>query len=442
MTDPALRFGTDGVRGRADTQLTEPVVRALGRAAGEHLGADRVVIGRDTRVSGPALERALAEGFLEAGVAVTRLGVVPTPAVAHLAALDGIAGAVVSASHNPWSDNGVKVFGPGGRKLDDTAQMAVERRWHRLPPLEPLGPRAPDEVVDTRWADAVVASVGTGALSGLRVVLDCAHGAMSSWAPEVVERLGAEVAVIHAEPDGRNINERCGSTQPEALQREVVDRGADAGLAFDGDGDRVVAVAADGTLLDGDHLLAVCAVDRHERGLLADGTVVVTVMANLGLRRALAGHGIAVHETAVGDRYVLEALHDGGWMLGGEQSGHLIFADLATTGDGLLTGVQALDAARRRDSSLGAWATELVVKAPQVLINVAVRRPGDDIIAGLETAMDAVHRTLGDDGRVLVRASGTEPLIRVMVEAADAVSAGEEAERLAAEVRRLDAAGD
>ena len=432
----ALRFGTDGVRARADTVLTESVVRALGRAAAGQLGADVVVIGHDTRASGEALSRALAEGFLEGGVEVRQLGMAPTPAVAHAAAVDGIAGAVVSGSHNPWTDNGVKLFAAGGHKLDDAAQVELQASWDETPGLDASGRAMPEPVSDDRWAEAVASSVDAGALVGLALVVDCAHGAMSTVAPVVLERLGAEVTVLNATPDGRNINHLCGSMHPEGLQRAVVDAGADAGLAFDGDGDRVAAVGADGVLLDGDHLLAACGIDLHERGLLADDTVVGTVMANLGLRRAFGACGISFHETAVGDRYVLEALEANGWTLGGEQSGHLIFRHLATTGDGLLAGIQALDAARRRGRTLGEWTTELVVKAPQVLRAVAVEGSGEMVVEAMADDIATAGDLLGDEGRVVVRPSGTESVVRVMVEALDAELARRLADELCAAAQR------
>lgn len=433
----ALRFGTDGVRARADTVLTESVVRALGRAAAGQLGADVVVIGHDTRASGEALSRALAEGFLEGGVEVRQLGMAPTPAVAHAAAVDGIAGAVVSGSHNPWTDNGVKLFAAGGHKLDDAAQVELQASWDETPGLDASGRAVPEPVSDDRWAEAVASSVDAGALVGLALVVDCAHGAMSTVAPVVLERLGAEVTVLNATPDGRNINHLCGSMHPEGLQRAVVDAGADAGLAFDGDGDRVAAVGADGVLLDGDHLLAACGIDLHERGLLVDDTVVGTVMANLGLRRAFGACGISFHETAVGDRYVLEALEANGWTLGGEQSGHLIFRHLATTGDGLLAGIQALDAARRRGRTLGEWATELVVKAPQVLRAVAVEGSGETVVEAMVDDIATAGDLLGDEGRVVVRPSGTESVVRVMVEALDAELARRLADELCAAAQRI-----
>jgi len=421
----------------------DSVVRALGRAAADLLGSDRVFVGLDTRESGPGLSRALAEGFAAGGLDVVQLGVVPTPAVAHVAAAEGAAAAMVTASHNPWWDNGVKLFSAGGLKLDDAIQAAVQEAWDALPVLEG-SPAAvgwsDDPAVEgaQRWVDAVVGSVRPGALDGLAVVVDCANGATSGIAGPALERLGADVTVIHSEPDGRNINDGCGSTHPAALQAAVTAIGADAGLAFDGDGDRVLAVGHDGTLVDGDDLLAVIGVDRHERGLLPGSTVVVTVMANLGLRRALADNGIAVLETAVGDRYVLEALEAEGLTLGGEQSGHVIFRDLATTGDGLLTGIQALDAACRAGRTLGERVAELVVRAPQVLHSVPVERDGEALVDLLASQVATAVAELGDLGRVLVRASGTEPVVRVMVEAFDMGRASAVADHLVEAVKRAD----
>ena len=437
-----LSFGTDGVRGPVGSQLDGPAVRALGLAVARRLDADRVIVGRDTRHSSPELARALTEGLLRGGLDVVSLGVAPTPAVAHVARLEMAAGAVVSASHNSWTDNGVKLFSPGGLKLTDEVQAAVQAEWGVLGRIDgPTDRSVPEDAVDNRWADALVASVTPGALSGLRLVVDCANGATSGVTAAILARLGAEVSEIHATPDGRNINQRCGSTHPGDLQRAVVERAADAGLAFDGDGDRVVAVASDGGLLDGDHLLAICAVDRLERGLLHGSTVVVTPMANLGLRRGLAARGISVYEVPVGDRYILEAMESGSWVLGGEQSGHLVFGDLATTGDGTLTGIQALDAARRAGRSLGDLATQLVDRVPQVLVSVPVDRPGVEVVAEVADDVAVAAMELGDGGRILVRPSGTEPVIRVMVEAVDATLAAVVADRLCAAVRRCDGHG-
>jgi phosphoglucosamine mutase len=441
-----LRFGTDGVRGPS-SELTPQLVAALGRAAARVLGGDRAVIGRDTRRSGPAIEAALHAGFAAEGVGVELLGVVPTPAVAHASAAEGVTGAMISASHNPFDDNGVKLFAAGGLKLTDDVEERLEAELDHLrhePGAERLfGSHTPERSVSAEksssgegWADSVVASVGADALDGLRLVIDCANGAASTWAPGILSRLGATVEVLHAEPDGTNINQGCGSTHPADVQARVVATGADAGLAFDGDADRVVAVDAGGDLVDGDHLIAICALDRHQRGLLRDDTVVVTVMANLGFRLAMAAHGIHVEETAVGDRYVLEALARGGWSLGGEQSGHVIFPDLATTGDGLLTAVQVLDAVARSGRTL-AEAASVVTKLPQVLHNVTVAERRPDVADRLAEPIAEAEARLGPRGRVLVRPSGTESLVRVMVEAEDADQAEAEAQRLVAAVEDL-----
>ncbi|MDG2428884.1 MAG: hypothetical protein P8M16_10735 [Acidimicrobiales bacterium] len=442
---PTLRFGTDGVRGRVGVSLDEPAVRALGLAAAAHLGATKVLIGRDTRESGPALARALAEGLVAGGLDVESLGVVPTPAVAYECQLDGTAGAVVSASHNPWSDNGIKLFSAGGRKLGDLVQSVVQEAWDTSPrldkPLKTSGWADPEELNGggRRWAEALVDSVADESpLAGQLLIVDCANGATSAFAEDVLQRLGAEVVVLHASPDGRNINQDCGSTCPDDLREAVLGVGADAGLAFDGDGDRVVAVGDDGALLDGDDLLAVCGTDLHDRGLLTGDTVVVTVMANLGLRQALSEHGIAVHETAVGDRYVLEALEANGWVLGGEQSGHVIFRSMANTGDGLLTGIHALVAAGRSGRTLGGRVADLIVRAPQVLHAVPISVDGAALVAALADTVDDAAVQLGAAGRVLVRPSGTESVVRIMVEAFDAAEAAAVADRLVDAVRQAD----
>jgi phosphoglucosamine mutase len=432
-----LRFGTDGVRGHADTELTPELVTALGRAAARVLGAGPVVIGRDTRASGPRIEADLAAGLVAEGLTVDNVGVVPTPAVAHASMTRSVTGAMISASHNAYGDNGIKFFAAGGRKLSDEVEDRLEAELDRLlhspVPLPPPVVAPEDDSVGAAWVDAVVASVPAGALDGLHLVVDCANGSASHWAPGALERLGAMVEVIHAEPDGTNINAGCGSTHPEDLQARVRALGADAGLAFDGDADRVLGVDATGAQVDGDHLIAICAVDRHRRGELVDDTVVVTVMANLGFRLAMEANGIRVEETAVGDRYVLEALARGGWSLGGEQSGHVIFPGLATTGDGLLTGVQVLAAVQAAGQTL-AEAARVMTSLPQVLLNVAVAERRPDIADRLAGPIAEAEARLGARGRVLIRPSGTEPLVRVMVEAEDTGLADEVAGTLAAAV--------
>ncbi len=462
-----LAFGTDGVRGDTRGALTGQLVEAVGEAAGEVLGADQFAVGRDTRVSGPGLVEDLHRGVRRAGGSAVDLGVVPTPAVARWCYDEQVAGAVVSASHNPWHDNGVKLFAPGGRKLSDEAQHEIERRLgesldgfdcaaaagaelRSAPPGDGAGPvhdagvfgrvgtrdDAAGDLARRRHIRAVAASLEGRDLAGLRIVVDAANGAAYRSAPECLHSLGAGVETIHAAPDGYNINDGCGSLHPESLQAAVVSSGADAGLAFDGDADRVLAVDGMGTLVDGDQILAVCAIDRAQRRRLTGDAVVVTVMANLGLRRAMAARGIGVVETPVGDRHVLGALEERGLVLGGEQSGHLIYRDLATTGDGLLTAVHLLDAVKRSGSSLRDLAAEAMTRLPQVLVGVPM--PGSARPADLDAALGAIAAAaaarLGDSGRVLVRPSGTEPLVRVMVEAADLETAQAEADLLSASV--------
>ncbi|MGH9247761.1 MAG: phosphoglucosamine mutase [Acidimicrobiales bacterium] len=440
-----LRFGTDGVRGVANVDLTPELVVALGRAAARVLGGSRFVVGRDPRLSGPLLESALAAGLAAEGVRVELLGVLPTPAVARVSAAEHVCGAVISASHNPFPDNGIKFFLAGGRKLTDDVEERLESELDKLvhrgvdgAGLQGVsvgrivaGPEHHD-----RYIEAIVSILDGRRLDGLRLVVDCANGAASEVAAEALRRLGADVTVLNDRPDGTNINDGCGSTDPAELQRTVVEVAADAGLAFDGDADRVLAVDARGDLVDGDQIVAICAVDLYDRHRLADNTVVVTVMTNLGFRLAMRDRGIKVVETAVGDRYVLDALDNGGWSLGGEQSGHVIFRELATTGDGLLTGVQLLDVVMRTGRSLAELAA-VMRRLPQVLRNVRVAGVGIDIDGALGDEVDAAERELGDSGRVLVRASGTEPLVRVMVEAATAEQAETVAQGLVAAVKRL-----
>jgi len=434
----ARRFGTDGLRGVANLDLTPELLVALGRAAARTLGAERFLVGRDTRISGPMLQAALSAGLTAEGADVTDLGVLPTPGVAWASATEGHPAAMISASHNPYPDNGIKFFAPGGRKLSDEVEDRLEAELDRLLAGSVAGLGNGDGrrvpvgagVGRVAYSDgrpgyigALAATLEGRRLDGLSVVADCAHGAACSVAPEVLAGLGVDLTAINDRPDGVNINDAAGSTYPAGLAAEVVARGADVGLAFDGDADRVVAVDASGNVVDGDHLLAVCAVDRRDRGLLADHTVVATVMANLGFRRAMADHDIAVVETQVGDRYVLDALEAGGWSLGGEQSGHVIFRDLATTGDGVLSGLQVLDVMARTGRTLADLA-QVMTRLPQVLRNVAVADR-----AGLAEAdtfwleLEAVRLRLGEEGRVLVRPSGTEPVVRVMVEALSADAA-------------------
>ena len=435
----SLRFGTDGVRGVANVELTPQLTMALGRAAARALGSDRpFVVGRDTRRSGPMLEAALVAGLTAEGADVVLGGILPTPAVAYLASTGDGPGAVISASHNPFYDNGIKFFARGGRKLTDDVEARVEAELAAfLSGAHPPGPAgagvgtvqdARDPLAD--YAAHLEAALDGRRLDGLGVVVDCGHGAASPVAFAVLDRLGAKVEVRNADPDGTNINEGCGATSPAGLQAEVVAAGASVGLAFDGDADRLIAVDEKGALVDGDHLLAIAALDRRSSGRLRHDAVVATVMANLGFRRAMEAHGIRVVETRVGDRYVLEAMEAGDIVLGGEQSGHIIFSDLATTGDGMLSGLVLLDIMSRGGRPLSELAS-VVTKFPQVLRNVTVAdRSGLDGADRFWVEVRSVEAELADAGRVLVRPSGTEPVVRIMVEAATAGAAEACADRL------------
>lgn len=438
----SIRFGTDGVRGVANVQITAEVALAIGRAVSRVFSPDRVVIGRDTRRSGSMLESAVAAGVTAEGADAVLLGVVPTPAVAVVCARDAVPGVVISASHNPYEDNGLKVFAPGGLKLSDDEQSAVEAAIAEV--LSGAGPLAgggsigsvrPDPTAAEAYADAVVATLDGRDLAGMHVVVDCANGANSTIAPDVLRSLGARVSVLSDTPDGTNINAGCGSTHPDALRAAVVAEGAQVGIAFDGDADRLVAVDHTGALVDGDHIIALCALDLAARDELAHDTVVVTVMSNLGFHRAMASAGIHVEQTAVGDRNVLESLAAGGYSLGGEQSGHIIFADRSTTGDGLLAALTLLDLLRRSGRPLAELASEAMTRLPQVLVNVAVDAPMPDVAERIAGELAAAADALGQDGRVLVRPSGTEPVVRVMVEAVDRALAERTADELAGAVR-------
>lgn len=415
-----LRFGTDGIRGDADSQLTSALVVALGRAAARVLGTDRpFLVGRDTRASGPRLEAAFAAGVVHEGGAVESLGVLPTPAVAYLVGLRNQPAAMISASHNPWTDNGIKLFAGGGGKLDDAAQDAIEAELAALATQVVASDAVPVPAVDGLgpYEDHLVRALEGRRLDGLRVVLDCANGAAHGSAPEVFRRLGADVTVLFDRPDGRNINAGCGSTHPETLQAAVPAQGAHLGLALDGDADRVLAVDETGALVDGDQIMVTMALDLAERGRLPDGAIAVTVMSNLGLRRALQAAGIGVVETPVGDRHVVAALARHGLALGGEQSGHIIFTEAATTGDGTLTGLLLADRMARTGRPLSELAAAMI-RLPQVLVNVRLaHRPDLEPTSPVGRVVAEVAADLGDRGRVLVRPSGTEPVVRVMSEA-------------------------
>ncbi len=433
-----LRFGTDGVRGPA-SEFTDALVVALGQVAAQVLGTSGFVIGRDTRESGKRLETALGVGLSRGGAQPLSMGVVPTPAVAWICAQRGLPGAVISASHNPWSDNGIKFFAAGGRKLSDDLETALEQALDAVIARAEAGVETElvigietDVNAVAEWCNAVASSVS--AVAPMRIVIDCANGAASSVAPEIFRGLGLDVEVLHAQPDGRNINDACGSTHPGDLQKAVVASGAALGLAFDGDADRLLAVDERGELVDGDQLIALFACDLRDRGQLAGDRVVVTVMSNLGFRLAMDAQGIEVVETPVGDRHVLEALARTSSSLGGEQSGHIVFADRATTGDGVLSGVQLVDLVGRTQIPLSVLADAAMERFPQVLRNVRLENRRDDIAEVIADDIAAVEQSLGDRGRVLIRLSGTEPLVRVMVEAPTLEQAEAAADNLVAAV--------
>jgi phosphoglucosamine mutase len=415
-----LRFGTDGIRGDADADLTPDLVVALGRAAAVVFGVARpFVVGRDTRRSGPRLLDDLAVGLHAEGAVVRDAGVLPTPGLAFLASAANAPALMISASHNPWTDNGIKLFATGGRKIDDATERRVEDelRAQSLKPSLPVAEAAIGTEPTAPYVEHLEAALGGRQLDGLRVVLDCANGAAFELGPAAFRAVGVDVEVLHASPDGTNINEGCGSTDPRDLQAAVVAAGADAGFAFDGDADRVLAVDAAGAIVDGDQIMVIAALDLSQRGLLRNNAVAVTVYSNLGLHQALRPAGIDVVETPVGDRHVMAAIESHDLALGGEQSGHVIFRDLATTGDGILTGLLLLDRVKRSGRSLSELASAMT-RVPQLLESVKVgSRPELASAPALAAEIGAVEAELGDGGRVFVRASGTEPLIRIMVEA-------------------------
>ncbi|MEV0727947.1 phosphoglucosamine mutase [Polymorphospora sp. NPDC050346] len=441
-------FGTDGVRGKANADLTPELALAIAVAAAHTLAeSDRshaplAVVGRDPRASGEMLEAAVVAGLASAGANVLRVGVLPTPGVAFLVGeTKADLGVMLSASHNPMPDNGIKLFAAGGHKLPDEVEMRIEAAieanaataWDR-PTGAGIG-RVHDLLDGAdHYVQHLVGSV-PHRLDGLKVVVDCANGAAADIAPVAYKEAGAEVIAIHAEPDGLNINDGCGSTHLDVIRAAVVEHGAHLGLAHDGDADRCHAVTADGEEVDGDQIMAILALAMREAGTLTDDTLVATVMSNLGLRLAMSREGIRLVETRVGDRYVLEELRASGLALGGEQSGHIIVPAYATTGDGVLTGLHLMSRMAATGRSLADLAS-VVTKLPQVLVNVPV---GDRTVGATAPAVVAAaeraEAELGETGRVLLRPSGTEPLVRVMVEAASEETAREVAERIAAEVR-------
>lgn len=430
----ARLFGTDGVRGEANVELCPELAYRMGRAAalyfGEKAEGERrpvVVIGRDTRLSGSMFENALAAGVCSAGGQVVQIGVIPTPGIAYLAQqLGAVCGIVVSASHNPFGDNGIKFFGGDGYKLPDAVEDEIEKLVTAIEQGDVFTRSSGrhigfvehrPELVE-RYIGYLRSTAGCR-LDGLRVVLDCANGAASAVMPRLLEELGCDLRVISKTPNGININDACGSTHLDRLRSAVLKFGADIGIAHDGDADRCLCVDEKGNILDGDHILVICALAMKEAGTLKNGTVVSTVMANIGFHQALKKAGIKVEVTGVGDRYVLENMRANGHNIGGEQSGHIIFSDFATTGDGLITATQVLCAlvkSGRKASELN----ELMTSYPQLLVNVRVNsREGWDANPRITAAIAAGEKALGDRGRILIRPSGTEPLIRVMVEGPD-----------------------
>ncbi len=441
-------FGTDGIRGLANTPpLTTELAFRLGRQLVatllEHHGATktRLVIGRDTRLSGPMLEGALVSGALSAGGDVYAVGVLPTPAIAYLTRrLEAHGGVVLSASHNPFEDNGIKIFSSEGAKFPDAWEEEIEERLNG-PDTAPwptgvhIGRLVMHEAAEADYIAHARATCPHD-LRGLRVVLDCAHGATYRVAPEIFRRLGADVRVMNASPDGQNINLHSGAMHPEALRTEVLRVGAHLGLAFDGDGDRLISVDEHGQIRDGDYALAICGRHLASRGLLKGGTVVTTVMANLALDRVLTKAGVRIAKVAVGDRYVLEEMLRIGANLGGEQSGHLLFLDHTTTGDGIVSALQLIGAMRETGSSLGEL-SRCLTKFPQVLLNVAVKsKPPVETIPGLAERAKGLEAEMNGAGRILLRYSGTEALLRVMIEGEEQARIERMAEELAGIVRR------
>ncbi|CAB4683595.1 MAG: phosphoglucosamine mutase [Actinobacteria bacterium] len=436
-------FGTDGVRGVANKDLTAELALDLSVAAAHILAEKgtfaghrpRAIVGRDTRVSGEFLEAAVVAGLASAGIDVYRVGVLPTPAVAHLVNVTGAdLGVMISASHNPMPDNGIKFFAKGGIKLDDALEDAIEARlnepWER-PVGDAVGRIIDDVEAGERYLQHILASVDQR-FEGLKIVIDGANGAASSVSPKAFRSLGAEVVEVATTPNGFNINDGVGSTHIDQLAARVLSEKADMGFAHDGDADRCLAVDSAGNIIDGDQIMAILALSMKERGLLAKNTVVATVMSNLGFIRAMKDAGVNVIAAAVGDRYVLEEMRQGSFNLGGEQSGHLILADYAETGDGVLTALHLTAAVTRSGKSLATLAS-VFTRYPQVLVNVSgVDRTR---VAEMGNAVATAERELGENGRVLLRPSGTEPVVRVMVEAAEVEVAQRVAHALADEVR-------
>lgn len=440
-------FGTDGVRGIANKELTPELAFRLGRAGAYILGRGqerlKIVIGKDTRISGDMLEAALTAGICSMGVDVLKVGIFPTPGIAYLTrTLGAAAGIVISASHNPAQDNGIKFFAGSGFKLPDELEEEIEKALDNLDGFDvPIGGEV-GRVIEVDNAVECYAEFLKGKavrLDGLKIVLDCANGAAFEVGPKVLGELGAEVIPIFNKPDGVNINVGCGSTHPEALAEAVVKYGADLGLACDGDADRIIAVDEKGSIVDGDFIMVICALALKEKGRLRNNSVAVTVMSNMGLHKALKKAGITIHETKVGDRYVMEKLLETDTVLGGEQSGHIIFLEHNTTGDGLLSALQLLSVVKEKNRKLSELASQMQ-RFPQVLLNTRVASK-DKVLndEGVRLKIKEIEKRLGEDGRILVRPSGTESLIRVMVEGHEEKLLYELANEVISEVKKADA---
>ena len=434
-----LTFGTDGVRGKFGTELTESYAADLAVVAAQVLQCKTVVIGRDTRESGVLLETAIANALVKEGIETQLMGVAPTPAIAFSAMRRNVVAIAITASHNLYQDNGIKIFGAGGRKLSDSEQEEIEKQLLErirkstsgaIGASSDLAKTAKPELVK-EYCDWLSQIVDTTDFSKLHVVLDCANGAYSNVAPEVFTKLGATVTTINATPDGRNINEQCGATHPAMLCSVVKSVGAHFGIAFDGDGDRLIAVDEMGEIVDGDHLIAISATEMKRRGTLRNNKVAVTVMTNIGFHQAMKKAEIEVVTTPVGDRSVLAALEENSLVLGGEQSGHIIYRDLATTGDGLLAALMLSAIVAGAKKTLGEIASAAMTSFPQVLINLRVSKRVENIEKLFESEIAVAEKSLQANGRVLVRASGTEPMVRVMVEASQQATAESVAATLA-----------
>lgn len=444
----ARLFGTDGVRGEANVTLLPEMAYRLGRAATLYFGKEAeeqplILIGRDTRLSGEMLEAALTAGICSAGGRAMLAGVIPTPAIAYLARRHRAkAGIVISASHNPFHDNGIKFFGGDGYKLPDAVEDELEAIVHQIENEDNLPRPLADKVGHIEYRSDLlnqyiefVLSTCHERFDGMKIVLDCANGAAYEVMPRVLRELGAKVKVIHALPNGVNINDRCGSTHLESLQKAVVENNADFGIAHDGDADRCLCVDEKGQVIDGDHMLVMCAQEMMHKGLLPYNTVVTTVMANIGFHKAIKEAGGRVEITQVGDRYVLENMLKNGYKLGGEQSGHIIFTDYSTTGDGPITALQVLSSIKRSGKKASEL-TALMTTYPQLLVNVKVAtKDGWEENEAIKQAIEAGNKELGSDGRILVRPSGTEPLIRVMAEGPEQAQLDEICHKIAAVVK-------